>query len=90
MFEILFYCVRNIHKIHHSSMKFLELSDCLDISQAGDLMSTPYILQVRIRSDQNCIFYADIWEITICKQNLLTCVQQVKPCPFIQNIFFSP
>ena len=68
MFQIIFNCVRNIHKIHHSSMKILELSNCLDISQASDLMSTPYMLQVRLRSDQNSTFYADIWEITICKQ----------------------
>ena len=44
MFEILFNCVRHIHKIHHSSTKILKLSDCLDISQAGNLMSAPYIL----------------------------------------------
>ena len=56
MFEILFNCVRNIHKIHHLSMKILELSNCLDILQAGDLMSAPYMLQVRLRSDQNSTF----------------------------------
>ena len=48
MFEILFNYVRvnirNIYKIHHSSMKILKLYDCLDISQAGNLMSTPYVL----------------------------------------------
>ena len=43
MIEILFNCVTNIHKIHHSSMNILELSNCLDISQAGDLMSAPYM-----------------------------------------------
>ena len=49
-------------------MKILELSDCLDIPQAGNLMSAPYMLQDRIRSDQNCTFQADIWETAICKQ----------------------
>ena len=56
MFEIIFNCVRNIRKIHHSSMKILKLSNCLDISQASNLISAPHMLQVRIRSDQNCTF----------------------------------
>ena len=48
--------IRNIYENHNSSMKILKLSDCLKISQAGDLTSTLYILQIRIRLDQNCIF----------------------------------
>ena len=36
--------IGNICKYHHSSMKILKLTDCLDISQAAELMSTLYIL----------------------------------------------
>ena len=70
-------------------MKILKLSDCLDISQAGDL--SPLHTFCKLEYDQTKIVHLrlTIEKLQYVNKNLLTCLQQDQAPPIYLKFFLN-